>query len=168
LTWDQRVPQTLDSRSPQPSKPWELPVAAAGGWPALAAVAMPLPRCGSSGRRVVVRTSCSVRRAADRQQPTAVGTNSTVAELWQIVGALGRCYLGYLRPSMILPASNLRCSCQARLVGPDTEEVTWAAPEVPSSHRSAVRNRPFLRHPSLPRRRGPHECPEPVSEINVA
>jgi hypothetical protein len=24
---DQRVPQTLDSRSPQPSKPWELPVA---------------------------------------------------------------------------------------------------------------------------------------------
>jgi hypothetical protein len=47
----------------------------------------------------VVRTSGSVRRAADRQQPTAVGTNRTVAELWQIVGALGRCCLGYLRPS---------------------------------------------------------------------
>jgi hypothetical protein len=37
--------------------------------------------------------------AADGQQPTAVGTSTTVAELWQIVGALGRCCLGYLRPS---------------------------------------------------------------------
>jgi hypothetical protein len=142
LDWDQRVPQTLDSRSPQPSKPWELPVAAAGGWPALAAVAMPLPRCGSSGRRVMVRTSGSVRRAADGQQPTAVETNSTVAELWQIVGALGRCCLGYLQPSDDPSRSlTIRCSCRARLLGSDTEEVTWAAPEVPSSHRSAVRNR---------------------------
>src|SRR5512132_4552046 len=89
------------------------PRGAAGGWPALAAVVMPLPRCGSSGRRVVVRTSGSVRRAADGQQPTAVGTNSTVAELWQIVGALGRCCLGYLQPSDA-PSRSLpiRCSCR--------------------------------------------------------
>jgi hypothetical protein len=95
---------------------------------------------------VVVRTSGSVRRAADGQQPTAVGTNSTVAELWQIVGALGRCCLGYLQPSDDPSRSlTIRCSCRARLLGSDTEEVTWAAPEVPSSHGSAVRNREFLR-----------------------
>ncbi len=82
---------------------WELAVAAADGWPALAAVATLLHGRGSSGRRVVVRTSGSVRRAADGQQPTAVETNRTVAELWQIVGALGRCYLGYLRPSDFMP-----------------------------------------------------------------
>jgi hypothetical protein len=28
--------------------------------------------------------------AADGQQPTAVGTNTTVGELWRIVGALGQ------------------------------------------------------------------------------
>ena len=118
--------------------------------------------------RVVVRTSGSVRRAADGQQPTAIGTNSTVAELWQIVGALGRCCLGYLRPSDDPSRSlTIRCSCRARLLGSDTEEVTWAAPEVPSSHRSAVRNRAFLRQPPLPRRQGRLGCSEPVSEINV-
>jgi hypothetical protein len=39
----QHVAQTLESRSPQSSEPWELSVAAPGGWPALAAVAVPSP-----------------------------------------------------------------------------------------------------------------------------
>jgi hypothetical protein len=124
---------------------------------------------GSSSCRVVVRTSGSVRRAAGGQQPTAVGTNRTVAELWQIVGALGRCCLGHLRPSDDPSRSlTIRCSCRARLLGSDTEEVTWAAPEVPSSHRSAVRNRAVLRQPPLPHHTPPDRRPEPVSEINVA
>jgi hypothetical protein len=39
--WYQGVAQTLESRSLQPSGPWEFAVAAPGGWPALAAVAAP-------------------------------------------------------------------------------------------------------------------------------
>jgi hypothetical protein len=37
--------------------------------------------------------------AADGQQPSAVGTNTTVEESWRIIGALGRCNCAHLQPS---------------------------------------------------------------------
>src|SRR5215211_9119517 len=43
-----------------------------------------------------------------------------------------------------------------------------AGPEIPRSHRSAVRNRTFLKQASLPRHEAPSRRPELVSEINVA
>ena len=66
---------------------------------------------------------------------------------------------------MILRSLTIRCSCRARLLGSD--EVTWAAPEVPSSHRSAVRNRAVLRQPPLPTTSRPigvqNPCPKSTS-----
>jgi hypothetical protein len=44
---------------------------------------------GQQADQIVVPKVTVRRRAADGQQLTAVGTNTTVAELWQIVGALG-------------------------------------------------------------------------------
>jgi hypothetical protein len=144
----------LDSRSPQPLQAMETSggrgrrMAGTGGsgTPLPRSRLKRSPRCGPNVR---LGASGSRRAATDRRR-----TNTTVAELWQIVGGLGRCYCATCGHPMILPSVfNLPMFMPARLVGSDTErEVTWAAPEVPSSHRSAVRNRPFLRQPALPRR----------------
>jgi hypothetical protein len=59
-----------------------------------------------------------------------------------------------------------------RTAGPrwfaDTEEVTCAAPKIPSSLRPAVRNRSFLRQAAAAALPGSWMRPEPVSAFNVA